>query len=145
MKQTVANKELCEKELHVCIAMCCTHTYAYLPYLLLFVQEALEKKQADLAALEIACENKDEEIRNLDQSLSQMSIDKEEMERISMKLVETEEKLAQASKKKVCSNWIRCTKYVIVLGNIPIQLVVDDINTIFQLVVIINYEFSDIE
>ena len=80
--------------------------------LALLLQEALEKKQADLAALEIACENKDEEIRNLDQSLSQMSIDKEEMERISMKLVETEEKLAQASKKKVCSDWIRFTKCV---------------------------------
>ena len=37
MKLTVANKELCEKELHVCIAMCCTHTYAYLPYLLLLL------------------------------------------------------------------------------------------------------------
>ena len=76
----------------------------------MLLQEALEKKQADLVALQITCEKKDEEIHNLDQSLSEMSIDKEEIERISAKLAETEEKLTQAnrelqaSKMKVGSN-----------------------------------------
>ena len=111
MKQTVKNKEISEKELNVCIAMyiaiCCIYTYTHT---LLLLQEALKKKEADLAALEIACEKKDEEIHNLEQSLSQMSTDKEEMKRISTKLAEIEDKLTKAnrqllaSKNKVCSN-----------------------------------------
>ena len=56
-----------------------------------------------MTALQVACEKKDEEIHQLDQSLSQMSIDKEEMYQISTKLVQTEEDLAQANREvQVC-------------------------------------------
>ena len=58
--------------------------------------------------LQVDCDKKDEEIQQLDQSLSQMSVDKEELDRVNAKLMETEEKLAQASRElqtyrgKVC-------------------------------------------
>ena len=95
MKQTLHNKEMAEKELNVCVLLMYTHS------LLILLQEALEKKQGELEALQV-------EIKQLDQSLSQMSVDKEDLDRVNAKLMETEEKLAQASRElqtyrgKVC-------------------------------------------
>lgn len=63
------------------------------------------KRQAELTALKVAFEKKDEEIHQLDWSLSQMSIDKDQ---ISTKLAQIEDDLVQANrelqvyKEKVC-------------------------------------------
>ena len=53
--------------------------------------------------LKIAYEKKNEEIQ---QSLSHMSVDKEEMDRIRAKLQITEEQLLQATKEKVKFNGV---------------------------------------
>ena len=58
------------------------------------MQEALEMKKAELSAIRVTCGKKDEQIRHLEQSLSQMSTDKKEF---GAKLRQTEEKLKQTN------------------------------------------------
>ena len=74
-----------------------------------------------MAALKVVCEKKDTEIQQLDQSLSQLFVNKEE---ISAKLRETAEALAQANKElvkyreKVCC--INCMLYTYSVPHIKV-------------------------
>ena len=60
------------------------------------LQEALEKKQAMLSTFMIDYEQKEKEIKSLNQSLSQMSIDKEEMH---SQLLQSQNKVDELAKK----------------------------------------------
>ena len=71
--------------------------------MLLILQDALDKKQAEFAAIQTTCEEKDDIILDLNQSLSQISTDKEE---IRTKLMQAEEKLGQANRELMTYNEI---------------------------------------
>ena len=75
------------------------------------LQEALEKKQAMLSTFMIDCKQNEKEIESLNQSLLQMSIDKEEMQSQLLQSQSQVDELAKklAMEKSVNENVKVCT------------------------------------
>ena len=64
---------------------------------LLMLQEALRKKEAELAALQTAYEEKDKELSAMEQSLSKTYDDKGESSEVGGELAKANKKLAEAN------------------------------------------------